>query len=477
MEETPFGRYRLLSILGEGGMGTVFKAHDTVFGRDVAIKVLPPEMAADRGYQERFRREAFAATRLAEPHIIPIFDRGEIDGRLYLVMPIIDGVDLHTLLQREGPMTPQLAVQIIEQLADALAAAHAIGLVHRDIKPSNALVTPNGFVYLIDFGIAHDVSATKLTKTGMLVGTLAYMAPERFNTDSADSRADVYALTCVLHECLTGRQPFPGASLERQIAGHLTMEPPRPSVQRPGVPAVFDGVIARGMAKDPAQRYQHVRELAMAARAAVPAPISHTPPPVLYANVFPGAIPQAEPKGGWWRTRASHWSAALMLAVPALICIAAMVFAGMTGRLYLADRSVADVKRAIVQTATEALTTMWSYTPDNIDTLAARTGTFLDGSFRDQYIKFVNSIAAPNKQAQITNVAQVVGAGVETLEGSDASVLVYVNNTSSSPLTNNVPSLRYLSYRADMRQKDSRWLISKLATVTSLDLKPSAVPK
>ena len=311
----------------------------------------------------------------------------------------------------------------------------------------------------------------------MLVGTLAYMAPERFNTDNADSRADVYALTCVLHECLTGQQPFPGASLERQIAGHLTMEPPRPSVQRPGVPAVFDGVIARGMAKDPTQRYQHVRELAMAARAAVPAPISQAPPPVLYANVFPGGIPQAAPKVGWWRTKARHWSAALMLAVPALICIAAMVFAGLTARLYLADRSEADAKRAIVQTATEALTTMWSYTPDNIDTLAARADTFLDGSFRDQYTKFVNSIAPPNKQAQITNVAQVVGAGVEALDGSDASALVYVNTTSSSPQTNNVPSLKYLSYRVDMHQKDSRWLITKLATVTSLDLKPSPAPR
>lgn len=272
-------------------MGTVYKAHDTVIGRDVAVKVLPIELGEEPGYRERFRREAHTAARLSEPHIISIFDTGEIDGQLYLVMPIVKGNDVHELLQRDGPMTPQRAVHIIEQLAAALDAAHAAGLVHRDIKPSNALVAGNDFVYLIDFGIAHDGSATKLTNTGMLVGTLAYMAPERFTAGRADARSDVYALACVLHECLTGDQPFPGDSMEQQIAGHLTLEPPRPSERRTGVPAGFDEVIATGMAKDPARRYQSAHELASAARhalsaapnrgpdiaAAPPAPVGNRP--------------------------------------------------------------------------------------------------------------------------------------------------------------------------------------------------------
>lgn len=267
-------------------MGKVYRAHDTAMGRDVAIKVLPPELAAEYGYEQRFRREASTAARLNEPHVIPIFDSGEIDGRLYLVMPIIEGIDVQTLLARDGPMRPQRAVHVIEQLAAALSAAHRHGLVHRDIKPSNALVTGDDFVYLIDFGIVQDVAASRLTSTGMMVGTLAYMAPERFTDGAADARSDVYALTCVLYECLTGATPFPGDSLEQQIAGHLTMTPPKPSQRRRDLAAVgFDQVIAVGMAKSPDQRYQSARDLALAARRALserpaePPPVPPPPPP------------------------------------------------------------------------------------------------------------------------------------------------------------------------------------------------------
>jgi serine/threonine protein kinase, bacterial len=267
--ETEFGRYRLLSVIGEGGMGKVYKAHDTVIGRDVAIKVLPAELAAEPGYRERFRREAHTAARLTEPHIVPIHDTGEIEGQLYLVMPVIEGVDVGGLLQRDGPMSPQRAVHVIEQLAAALDAAHAVGLVHRDVKPSNALMTGHDFVYLIDFGIAHNATATKLTSTGMIMGSLAYMAPERFTDGTADARSDVYALACVLHECLTGDHPYPGESMEQQITGHLTVDPPRPSARRPNVPIGFDEVIARGMAKKPHQRYQSAHELATSARHAL----------------------------------------------------------------------------------------------------------------------------------------------------------------------------------------------------------------
>ena len=161
----------------------------------------------------------------------------------YLVMPIVEGIDVGALLKRDGPMSPQLAVGVIDQLAAALDAAHAHGLVHRDVKPSNALMTARGFVYLIDFGIAHDTAATTLTRTGRVVGSPAYMAPERFSTGEVDARADVYALTCVLYECLTGDRPYPGESMQQQIAGHLSLDPPRPSEHRSGVPGGFDEVI------------------------------------------------------------------------------------------------------------------------------------------------------------------------------------------------------------------------------------------
>lgn len=264
-----FGRYRLLSVIGQGGMGKVYKAYDTVIGRDVAIKVLSVELGAEPGYRERFRREAHTAARLSEPHIVPIYDTGEIDGQLYLVMPVIDGIDVHGLLQRDGPMNPTRAVHVVEQLAEALQAAHAVGLVHRDVKPSNALVTGHDFVYLIDFGIAHDTAATKLTRTGAILGSWAYMAPERFTNGTADASADIYALACVLYECLTGAQPYPGDSLEQQFTGHFSLDPPVPSEVHPGLPAGFDAVIARGMAKDPHQRYASARDLAVDARRAL----------------------------------------------------------------------------------------------------------------------------------------------------------------------------------------------------------------
>ncbi len=284
MDEVAFGRYQLIEMIGEGGMGSVYKAHDAVMHRDVAIKVLAPELAKNAGYADRFRREAYTAAKLTEPHIVPIHEAGEIDGQLYLVMPVINGTDLQTLLERDGPMNTERAVRVIEQLAAALDAAHAASLVHRDVKPSNALVTAQDFVYLIDFGIAHDASATRLTRTGFTVGSWAYMAPERFGSGTIDARADVYALACVLYECLTAELPYPADSMEEQLAAHLTKDPPKPSVFDFAIPVGFDDVVARGMAKDPEHRYQSAHELAAAAREALggaPAPTDGRPAPAL----------------------------------------------------------------------------------------------------------------------------------------------------------------------------------------------------
>ena len=307
MDGTPFGRYRLIEVLGRGGMGEVWRAFDTAMNRVVALKVLPANLADDDQYQVRFRREAQAAAGLDEPHVVPIHDFGEIDGRLYVTMRLIDGKTVNELLDN-GPLAPQRAVLIIEQIAAALHAAHRVGLVHRDVKPSNILVTEDDFAYLIDFGIARTAGATKLTSTGATIGTLAYMAPERFTSDRIDARADIYALACVLCECLTGSQPFPGDSLERQVTGHLTLPPPRPSTTQPGVSAQMDQVVATGMAKDPDQRYATTKELGTAARAALAAPIAHDaapafpPPPapnwaapLTYPNTSPHAPSDAVP--------------------------------------------------------------------------------------------------------------------------------------------------------------------------------------
>lgn len=264
MDEIPFGRYRLIEVIGEGGMGRVYKTHDTITDRAVALKVLPEDSASNPAFRERFQREAYAVAGLQEPHVVPIHDFGEIEGRLYLDMRLIEGTDLKTLIAKRGALSADLAVSIIDQVAAALDAAHAAGIIHRDVKPSNIIVSERNFVYLIDFGIARTAGEDGLTSTGMAIGTFAYMAPERFTTGDVDKRADVYALACVLYESLTGTQPFDGDSLEQQIASHLTADTPKPSHH--GTSVIWDSVIAQGMAKNPNERIASAEQFAAIAK-------------------------------------------------------------------------------------------------------------------------------------------------------------------------------------------------------------------
>ncbi|WP_406816093.1 protein kinase domain-containing protein [Mycobacterium sp. M23085] len=268
LDPDSFGHYRILDLLGRGGMGRVYRAYDSTTDRVVALKVLPPHLAEDQDFQQRFRREARIAANLNDPHVVPIHSYGELDGRLYVDMRLIEGRHLSQYISENGDrLSPEQTVAVIEQVAAALDSARQAGLIHRDIKPMNILITTaHNFVYLIDFGLARTEADTHLTQTGATMGTVAYMAPERFK-GKTDHRADVYSLACVLHECLTGKRPYAGESLEEQLNAHLNAPPPRPSVAAPGVPSGFDAVVARGMAKDPEQRYQTAIELAEAARA------------------------------------------------------------------------------------------------------------------------------------------------------------------------------------------------------------------
>jgi serine/threonine protein kinase len=276
VDATPFGHYQLQELIGRGGMGEVYRAYDTRTDRIVALKVLPPHLAEDATFQQRFRRESQAAAGLNDPHVVPIHGYGEIDGRLYLDMRLIEGRNLGTMLEEaEKPLGPAFAVTVIDQVATALDAAHEAGLIHRDVKPSNILITDRDFVYLIDFGLARTAGEKGLTTAGNTLGTLAYMAPERFEGAQIDPRADIYALTCVLYELITGSRPFPAESYEQQIKGHMVSPPPRPSAVDPKL-AAFDAVIAKGMAKKPVRRYQTAGELAAAARRAQETPVRTT---------------------------------------------------------------------------------------------------------------------------------------------------------------------------------------------------------
>jgi serine/threonine protein kinase len=260
MEGTPFGRHRLVDLLGRGGMGEVWRAHDPVHDRFIALKVLPANYADDQIFQERFRREARAAAGLDDPHVVPIYDSGEIDGRLYVSMKLVKGRDLQDILD-DCPLPPPRAVLVIEQIASALQAAHEVKLVHRDVKPSNILVARDDFAYLIDFGIARAAGETGLTSTGATIGTWAYMAPERFKKGGvADARADIYALACVLYQSLTGEPPFPADAIEQIAVAHMLERPPRPprpSELQTGVPAAMDDVIATGMGQGPRRALRH----------------------------------------------------------------------------------------------------------------------------------------------------------------------------------------------------------------------------
>ncbi|MGW4770387.1 protein kinase domain-containing protein [Nocardia sp. NPDC004278] len=262
-----FGKYRLDRLLGRGGMGAVWLACDTDTGRTVALKVLAEQVATDAEYRQRFEREARLGSSLRHPNIVKIYGFGELDGRLFIDMEYIDGIDLAEMLTRVGTLTPTAAADFVTQVASGLDAAHRAGLIHRDVKPSNILIGTGGHAYLIDFGIARSLGQTSVTATGMAIGSWAYMAPERFN-GTVDARSDVYSLACVLYECLTGRRPYGDTDPARQMHGHLMTAPPHASTVNPAVPAELDTVIARGMAKDQAARYPTAREFAAAAYAA-----------------------------------------------------------------------------------------------------------------------------------------------------------------------------------------------------------------
>jgi tRNA A-37 threonylcarbamoyl transferase component Bud32 len=265
--------FRVESLLGEGAMGAVYLAAETISGRRVALKLLAPELARDERFRRRFLRETELATSLDHPHIVTTLASGEEGGTLYLAMAYVEGSDLRELLRREGRLEPKRALDLIEQVADALDAAHAAELVHRDVKPGNILVAAGRdgeHAYVCDFGLARHVSSvSSLTGERGFVGTIDYVPPEQIEGGTIDGRADVYSLGCVLYECLAGARPFERESELSVVFSHLNEPPPRLSDLRPELPDAFDGVFATALAKSPDARYSTCGELAQAASAAL----------------------------------------------------------------------------------------------------------------------------------------------------------------------------------------------------------------
>jgi DNA-binding beta-propeller fold protein YncE len=267
------GGYRIEGVAGEGGMGRVYRATQLGLNRQVALKVIVPELAYDPDFRARFQRESELSASIDHPNVIPVYEAGDADGRLFIAMRWVEGTDLRSLIVGEGKLDPNRIVAIVEQVAAALDAAHAGGLVHRDVKPANVMLTSTHggeHVYLTDFGLTKRAGlGTALTKTGAFVGTPDYMAPEQIRGDRADARADVYALGCLLFHALTGRPPYDRDTEVAKMYAQLHDPPPTLTDSVPGSPAALDAVIARALAKDAGGRYPSAGDLARAARAAL----------------------------------------------------------------------------------------------------------------------------------------------------------------------------------------------------------------
>ena len=264
--------YKIEEILGRGGMGVVYRATQQALGREVAIKLIATERSDDPVFRERFTSESRIAASIEHANVIPVYEAGEDDGLLFIAMRLVEGLDLGQLLARLGPLSPERSANVMVQVAGALDAAHARGLVHRDVKPANVLVTADQpeHAYLTDFGVAKYAGAlTRITKADQWVGTLDYLAPEQIRGEEVDARADIYALTGVLYHCLTGEVPFKRDSEAATMWAHVSAPPPRASRMRFGLPEEIDEVIARGMAKDRADRYASASEMARAAALAL----------------------------------------------------------------------------------------------------------------------------------------------------------------------------------------------------------------
>jgi serine/threonine protein kinase len=301
---TDFAGYRIDSLIGRGGMSVVYRAENPRLGNMLALKLLAPELANDEVFRERFVRESRLAAGLNHPNIIPIYDAGAHDGVLYIAMRYVEGSDLKAMIRGRGPLPPNVAVAVLTQVARALDAAHARGLVHRDVKPANILVERSGddegaHAYLADFGLMkHPGSRSGLTATGQFMGTIDYVAPEQIEGKHVDARTDVYSLGCVLYECLTGRVPFVKDADVAIMWAHVNEAPERVSSLRPDLPRGIDDVIARGLAKSPDDRYASCSEMLAAAAAALaareetrvrptPAPV----PPPITEETRPAAAP------------------------------------------------------------------------------------------------------------------------------------------------------------------------------------------
>jgi serine/threonine protein kinase len=319
-------RYELGPELGHGGMARVLRGTDRQLGRHVAIKVLSPPYDRDQAFVERFRREAHAAARLNHPSIVAVYDTGSDDGTHYIVTELVEGETLAELLERGGSLPPQRAVDISTEITRALAAAHERGVVHRDVKPGNVMLTPEGRVKVVDFGIARAAGVESVTRSGLVLGSAPYISPEQARGEPGDERSDIYALGCVMYEMLTGQPPFTADTPVATLYLHVH-EPAPPPSSVGQVPADLEAIVLRCLEKDPAARFQSATELehALAAvdnsNATMPLPEGSLDTTAPVERVRPSRVSRRPP-----RDRRVWWLVAGLTALVLLVTWAAFAF-------------------------------------------------------------------------------------------------------------------------------------------------------
>ena len=421
------GRYRLVELLGQGGMATIYRATDAQLGREVAVKVLHPEYGRDPDFVARFKQEAQAAASLSHPNIVGVYDFGTDAVGPYIVMELVDGEDVATLLARNGPLPPRQAARLAAEVAHALAAAHARGIVHRDVKPGNVLVSSDGRVKVTDFRIARAWSDARLTLPGVTLGSVHYFSPEQALGEQATEASDIYSLGIVLYELLSGRRPWEGDSAAAVAMARISAPPPLVSAVRPNVPPVLEAIDRRALSPDPAARYvsakamadalegflgEGARPIAPAAATAAAATAARAFPPDAYAGApartAPPAPPPAsarleelepeEPRG------ASPWIwVAALLGLVILVVVGFLLF-----RILAADGPATTPGPGTV--------TLPSFVEQSFE-IATATAQQLEIDLEPTYVK-------RNDKAEGTIVSQDPSAGTEVTKGSVVKVEV-----------------------------------------------------
>ena len=257
------GSWQVEALIAEGGMGRVYRARSSD-GQEAALKLVKSDLAHDAVFRKRFELEASIAERVEHPHVVPVLDSGEHDGTPYLAQRLIRGGSLDDRLEREGALDIDFALRVCSEVASGLDALHATGLFHRDVKPANILLDEAETAYITDFGLAKDSQGSLLTRPGQTLGSLDYMAPEQIRAEEITAATDVYALACVMYECVTGKPPFADRQGMRALWAHLQDEPPDATEARPDLPQAFASELRRALAKDPAERPASASALAAA---------------------------------------------------------------------------------------------------------------------------------------------------------------------------------------------------------------------